>query len=334
MSEQLELWASMAPLSLSNYYISTLGKMRNIKTNKLVIGSIQKTTGYRSMHLTNDQNQKFTVNLHRLVASIFCAINDPECTIVDHINRDRSDNRASNLRWVTAKGNAENRDGSGPRKGKPICQYSPEGNVVKIWDRMGDAVIAIGSSTTEMCRACKTDIPYLVNGYFWRYYYELIEGEQWRMSAYSDHGRVWRPDKLIMTYGYICSGYMTIDLYHNQEQKYMHCKVHRLVLASFHYRDENMVVNHKDGNKINNKLENLEYVTQQQNMKHAADNNLINFSVSRPVEKMDLNGVVLERYISVSDAARKNSVGRTFIYSRCNGKRKDTEIYTWRFAVA
>src|SRR5690606_28075604 len=44
--------------------------------------------------------------------------------------------------------------------------------------------------------------------------------------------------------------------------------VHRLVMKYF-YKDSDLLVNHKDGDKKNNNLNKLEYVTHSENMKHA-----------------------------------------------------------------
>jgi hypothetical protein len=46
-------------------------------------------------------------SVHRLIAEVFIP-NKRNVPFVDHINRNRSDNRATNLRWVTAKENIEN----------------------------------------------------------------------------------------------------------------------------------------------------------------------------------------------------------------------------------
>lgn len=51
--------------------------------------------------------------------------------------------------------------------------------------------------------------------------------------------------------------------------KYQKQKVHRLVAMAFIGIGEKMVVNHKDGNKLNNNVDNLEVITQYENVKHS-----------------------------------------------------------------
>lgn len=64
-------------------------------------------------------------------------------------------------------------------------------------------------------------------------------------------------------------GYRSVSLYPKEgKQKQIH--VHRLVAIAFYGAPpEGKVVNHKDGNKANNSLSNLEYVTPSENTKHA-----------------------------------------------------------------
>lgn len=57
--------------------------------------------------------------------------------------------------------------------------------------------------------------------------------------------------------------------------------VHRIVALTY-YGDSDLVVNHKDGNKINNHYKNLEWVTQSENRKHAFRHKL----VRRPNSKL------------------------------------------------
>jgi hypothetical protein len=53
--------------------------------------------------------------------------------------------------------------------------------------------------------------------------------------------------------------------------------VHQLMMRAFVGHPNGLVVNHKDGNKLNNTLENLEYVTNSENVLHAHKNGLMNY---------------------------------------------------------
>jgi len=63
-------------------------------------------------------------------------------------------------------------------------------------------------------------------------------------------------------------GYNMVDLMINSDR--VHAKVHLIVAHTFlGPQKSEMIVNHKDGDKKNNKLSNLEYISQKENVKHA-----------------------------------------------------------------
>lgn len=70
------------------------------------------------------------------------------------------------------------------------------------------------------------------------------------------------------------NGYLRVGLRRNGKTKF--CMVHRLVAASFIENKNNKpIINHKDGNKQNNHVSNIEWCTHKENTEHAFDSGLI-----------------------------------------------------------
>ena len=84
----------------------------------------------------------------------------------------------------------------------------------------------------------------------------------------SSKGRIARLRKPWIKYGRGKQGYLYVR-FGGREQIKQH-KIHRLVAEAFLRKGEGKeIVNHKDGNHFNNKVENLKWVTQSENNKHA-----------------------------------------------------------------
>lgn len=72
------------------------------------------------------------------------------------------------------------------------------------------------------------------------------------------------------------SGYVNVCLITGNDETRVTKRVHRLVAEAFCDNPEDKdEINHKDGNKENNRAENLEWVTRSENEQHAYDNNLV-----------------------------------------------------------
>lgn len=93
----------------------------------------------------------------------------------------------------------------------------------------------------------------------------------------SDHGRVKRVKLSRRSKpGHILKGSMTVSGYPqvglSVNGKRTSYKTHRLVAMAFiPFAQDDLEVNHKDCNKTNNNVDNLEWVSRSENMKHAAN---------------------------------------------------------------
>lgn len=103
--------------------------------------------------------------------------------------------------------------------------------------------------------------------------------------------------------------------------------IHRLIAEQFIPNPENKkTVNHKNLNKLDNRIDNLEWATYQENIQHAWDNgvcksNLIGkiFERNNVGKKIMVNGSI---YKSIHHAANKTGVDFSTISKIANGKRK------------
>lgn len=88
-----------------NYSISNFGNIKNIKTNRILKTRLR--SGYPSIDLTNTDGKK-TFLIHRLVAMAFIE-NPQNKRYIDHINNNKLDNKATNLRWASNSENNHNK---------------------------------------------------------------------------------------------------------------------------------------------------------------------------------------------------------------------------------
>jgi hypothetical protein len=98
-----------------------------------------------------------------------------------------------------------------------------------------------------------------------------------------------------------------VELWKDNKRKRM--AVHRLVALAFIENPMNKPqVNHIDGNGLNNNVENLEWATNSENVKHAYENSLIKPSNEKPI--IGTNLYTKEKYYfkSVAEASRSFNV--------------------------
>lgn len=126
-------------------------------------------------------------------------------------------------------------------------------------------------------------------------------------------------------YGYLC---VTL----RKDGKSYTKRVHRLVGETYlkPVKGKN-IINHKDGNKKNCHIDNLEYMSNAENTKHGYDNNLYKSKSMLPIIVTDLEGNHIGDYRSIRAVSNQLSVNRKTLSSILNGDRKNNYNYSFKY---
>lgn len=124
--------------------------------------------------------------------------------------------------------------------------------------------------------------------------------------------------------------YKFVGLIINGKQKRM--RVHRMVALTFIDNPDNKpYVNHINGNRSDNNVENLEWVTPSENTQHAVDTGLFKSGRARAVIQYNLNGEQMATFESASEAARQTGGSQSKITMCCRRQRDSANDYQWRY---
>lgn len=128
------------------------------------------------------------------------------------------------------------------------------------------------------------------------------------------------------------SGYFQVSIAEKESGHFKNQYIHRLVAIYFINNPEGKrEVNHKDGNKLNNKVENLEWVTSSENQKHRQKVLGKRKTSQRRVGRFDKDHILLQEYDSILEAAESFGKSRVNIDNVLQKKQKTAYGFIWEY---
>ena len=111
--------------------------------------------------------------------------------------------------------------------------------------------------------------------------------------------------------------------------------VHRLVATAFISNPHNLeTINHKDEDKTNNLVSNLEWMSLKDNINYGTHNKRVAESLSKQVQMFDKStGELLATFPSTMEAEKVTGIDHSSISKCCLGKRSSAGGYIWVFTT-
>ena len=312
------------------YSISTDGQVYSHKREKILSPIVNN--GYSHVDLRRD-GKSHRRRVHSLVARTYLS-NPDNKPQVNHKSGKKDYNDVDNLEWCTQRENNIHAIENGLKKNYtvPVMRVDKNENV-KEYGSITEAAKDNEISVARISYFMTTDK--IHEGYYWKRqhpkenipnikgwkeikdypgYFVSIEGDIY--SSFTSRIRKTKKESYYRVY--LCG---------SNCQKWF--QIHRLVAQTYIPNPNNKrYVNHKDGNKYNNHVNNLEWVTKKENGQHASQTGLIK---KRSVNQLTLNGRIIKGYLSILEASQDHGVKPQSISSVCSGKTRTCRGFRWEY---
>jgi hypothetical protein len=288
----------------TSYEISNYGDIKNKKSKKIKTYQIS-STGYKSVKLDTGENKK-TIDIHVYVAKAFLTPiqekNNFKIT-VNFKDNERRNTYYKNLEYGYQKDNKQQAVPQIPVPQIPVPQIPvPQVAIVPI----NDIEIIINNFTGKPIKDYEK---YLISK----------SGEIYGIKS----NKVKVVDKEL-------TGYCRIRLFNDINKQGKNFYVHQLVAKTYIPNPNNYdKINHKDLNKHNNTVDNLEWCTDSMNMIHNAVNKP-EFSKKVKQINKDTNELI-KVYNSIKEASISTNSNNTSIIHCCSGKYNTANGYKWSY---
>jgi hypothetical protein len=331
----------------AKFEASSHGQVRRKGKAKVLSQTTKGKDGYKSVsNMISDDGKTLTRRTHQLVALAFIP-NPQSKPTVHHKDNDRGNNHVPNLVWATMKEqNDPNNKNTKAYKRiiRQVWKCDMSGNKIEMYASIGEAAQALGrsESSVKQCLQGRS-----TNSAGFKLIYDLDEdlpGEVWKPISpdFIRGGKgflVSNKARIKNKYSYIHKpyksdgGYMKVNICNNDHN------VHRLVAHAFIPNPTELsLVNHKDGNKCNNLLENLEWISHSDNARHAHDTGLN--TKKRRVFQYTITGKFVAEYPSAAKAAEKNKCNSVSCIIRSSSRNETKTLserhlacydYIWKY---
>lgn len=332
------------------YHISNKGRCFSKRT-----GIELKTVllaGYKSVKLWDNNRKMKTIHVHYLVFATFSKFTgNKKNMVIDHIDGNKLNNDILNLRYVSQSTNIKNAyaNNKNMQCGTNILMFDINDNFIKEFDNILNASKYVNLANASSIYQCLYGIYDTAGGYKWKYKEQKIEITSItdNLTDYISLGIIDDLDfsnyfidksgNIINKKNKSIKSFLNMDSYecfylYSTTKIQKSFRKHRLLGKLFlengneYFYNKKYVINHKDGNKQNNALSNLEWITYKQNTVH---------SIGRKVAKVDKNtNKIIKIYECISDAYIDMDKPRSSVITKiCNNEtgRKTLFGYKWQY---